>query len=189
MTQGSRVAAPTSAGEETGDVIRKNTRCSYLRERSEVHTCFRELISVFAASAGVIVWVRPPTSRRARPGFHHQALMVFKRRRETHHLGDQVVHRTRTEKAHAHEDLALEDADDLDDACSTIRLPQRSASTPKTSYCENALTLCAYRNDLPSPTAFAPRQTALRTSLPRVIPPSMYISILSNRSGRCCRIL
>ena len=49
-------------------------------------------------------------------------------------------------------------------------------------------TLFAYRNARPSPTALAPRQSALSTSVPRVTPPSINTWCLSNKSGRNCRI-
>jgi hypothetical protein len=37
-------------------------------------------------------------------------------------------------------------------------------------------TLWAYKKPLPTPTALAPKQRALTTSVPRLIPPSTYIS-------------
>lgn len=92
----------------------------------------------------------------------------------TCHLRYEVCNSRRPQELHAPDDFFLEDAYELLYAFVAVCLVHCVSYLRDDE--RKGLTLWAYRNGRPIPTAFAPKHTALTMSDPRLTPPSTYTS-------------
>ena len=84
---------------------------------------------------------------------------------DTYHLGHELLDVASPKKLHASNDLAVQDIDGLYNTFFAIGLVTTDVNgANKCGASPGELTLWAYRKGRPKPTAFAPRQSALRTS-------------------------